>query len=394
MALLLENTPQPLADLARQWSVGDFTALPAIVLLSGADLHGARGAYAGSTATIYLNRDWLAVASRDQLSAVLTEELGHHLDGLLNGADTPGDEGELFALLLSGGPVDGALVASLRAQDDQTTIEQAGVVTAVENATVSIAASANPTPQLVAPAIQRVRIDAGNGFRYADGYTIAINGVSATWETAIKDGDNGDTALVDSKKVEAYLAERISEVFSAVVKAYKSNDSIIVESKTAATFSLAVRIEKNGNEGGGSFSFVTDTSDGRIGLLPTVGSFVVGLSKLSADADGEGPYAYRWQTSVDGVSWLDIANEVGVTYTVVNGDEGRYLRAAATYVDGGGFAEAIATEALFVVTADNGQGVLSAITENGPFVEGVTLVAGYVSDDPDGTAPPMFISGF
>ena len=114
LALLRENTPQPLADRARQWSVGDFTALPAIILLLSADLLGARGAYAGSTATIYLNRDWLAVASKDQLSAVLTEELGHHLDGLLNGADTPGDEGELFALLLSGGPVDGALVALTR----------------------------------------------------------------------------------------------------------------------------------------------------------------------------------------------------------------------------------------------------------------------------------------
>jgi hypothetical protein len=32
---------------------------------------------------------------------VLTEELGHHLDGLLNAVDTPGDEGEYFARLLA-----------------------------------------------------------------------------------------------------------------------------------------------------------------------------------------------------------------------------------------------------------------------------------------------------
>jgi surface antigen len=32
---------------------------------------------------------------------VLTEELGHHLDGLLNVVDTPGDEGRRFSLLLS-----------------------------------------------------------------------------------------------------------------------------------------------------------------------------------------------------------------------------------------------------------------------------------------------------
>jgi hypothetical protein len=32
--------------------------------------------------------------------AVLTEELGHHLDELLNVTDTPGDEGKTFGALL------------------------------------------------------------------------------------------------------------------------------------------------------------------------------------------------------------------------------------------------------------------------------------------------------
>jgi hypothetical protein len=43
----------------------------------------------------------LLQASRAQVLAVLTEELGHHLDGLLNSVDSPGDEGEMFAALLS-----------------------------------------------------------------------------------------------------------------------------------------------------------------------------------------------------------------------------------------------------------------------------------------------------
>ena len=58
---------------------------------------GAAGAYAISTGTIYVNQDWLKTASYDWVMAVLTEELGHHLDGLLNTVDTPGDEGEFFA---------------------------------------------------------------------------------------------------------------------------------------------------------------------------------------------------------------------------------------------------------------------------------------------------------
>ena len=63
---------------------------------------GAAGAYAISTGTIYLNQDWLANANKQQALAVLTEELGHHLDGLLNNSDTPGDEGKLFAEILLG----------------------------------------------------------------------------------------------------------------------------------------------------------------------------------------------------------------------------------------------------------------------------------------------------
>ena len=52
-------------------------------------MNGAMGAYAISTGTIYLNADGLATASEDEAIAVLSEELGHHLDGLLNAVDTP-----------------------------------------------------------------------------------------------------------------------------------------------------------------------------------------------------------------------------------------------------------------------------------------------------------------
>jgi Ca2+-binding RTX toxin-like protein len=67
------------------------------VLLSAADIGGAMGAYAVSTGKIYLNAEWLEGATKDQAISVLTEELGHHLDGILNAVDTPGDEGELLS---------------------------------------------------------------------------------------------------------------------------------------------------------------------------------------------------------------------------------------------------------------------------------------------------------
>ena len=101
-ALRLDGESAQLTALISQWAAGDFSALPPIEVLEGSVLPGAAGAYAISTGTIYVNGDWLASASEQQVIAVLTEELGHHLDGLLNASDTNGDEGELFAIDLEG----------------------------------------------------------------------------------------------------------------------------------------------------------------------------------------------------------------------------------------------------------------------------------------------------
>ena len=98
-ALQLDGEPAELTALISQWAAGDFSALPPIEVLEGSVLPGAAGAYAISTGTIYLNGDWLASASEQQVIAVLTEELGHHLDGLLNTSDTPGDEGSFTAFI-------------------------------------------------------------------------------------------------------------------------------------------------------------------------------------------------------------------------------------------------------------------------------------------------------
>ena len=99
-ALLLKEEPQALTDLVRQWSGGDFSSLPPIVLLSSSDISGAMGAYAISTGTIYINADWLAGASNDHAFRVLTHELGHHLDSRLSLIETEGEEGGYFSSLL------------------------------------------------------------------------------------------------------------------------------------------------------------------------------------------------------------------------------------------------------------------------------------------------------
>ena len=99
-ALKLTSDQPELYLLEKQWAEGDFSKLPPIVLLNQSSMKGAAGAYSISKKSIYLNIDWLERSHSNQILKVLTEELGHHLDSMLNSKDTPGDEGELFSALL------------------------------------------------------------------------------------------------------------------------------------------------------------------------------------------------------------------------------------------------------------------------------------------------------
>ena len=133
-ALALQGE-QPLLDqLISQWSKSDFSGLPPIELLDEEAMPGAAGAYAVSTGTIYLNRGWLSGASNEQVHAVLTEELGHHIDAQLNESDTPGDEGELFSKLLLNPDLSAEKIRALKAQDDTSLIHVAGNTLEVETA--------------------------------------------------------------------------------------------------------------------------------------------------------------------------------------------------------------------------------------------------------------------
>jgi hypothetical protein len=184
-ALLLKRTPEALEELAAQWAKGDFSGLPPIVLLSSADISGALGAYAISTGTIYLNADWLAGASQEQVNAVLTEELGHHLDGLLNEVDTLGDEGEVFEALLSG---DGVLGAQQRdrmlEENDQGSIVVKGEVLVVEQASVPSTPipSASPGPMAVGMNLENI-VDWSPAWTFTDAFQASRPWISHAFNT-------------------------------------------------------------------------------------------------------------------------------------------------------------------------------------------------------------------
>jgi len=131
-ALLLSGIPEGLQILIDEWAVADFKSLPEVGLLSAADISGAMGAYAISTGKIYLNETWLEGARKEDVFAVLTEELGHHLDGLFNAEDTPGDEGYVFAEEIKGRTKSRELEKVEAKNDDHTIVNENGVAIEAE----------------------------------------------------------------------------------------------------------------------------------------------------------------------------------------------------------------------------------------------------------------------
>jgi Ca2+-binding RTX toxin-like protein len=211
-ALGLDHEPPQLRELVGQWAAGEFSGLPAVQLLPAASMAGAAGAYALSTGTIYLNADWLQQASAAQVLAVLTEELGHHLDGLLNRSDAPGDEGELFAALLHGdGLISDQQRQRLLAQNDQGSVLLNGAALTVEQA----ALTSTPIP---AASPGRTRGEFSNQWAFA---ALKADGSVVTWGFSAHGGDSSGVA--------GRLSSGVSQIFSSygAFAALKANGSVV-----------------------------------------------------------------------------------------------------------------------------------------------------------------------
>ena len=122
-------------------AIGNGSLEIGVSLLDNAEIKGALAAYAAQgpdgEPVIYLNRDWLGVLDATQVTKLLVEEYGHHLDHLLNpGGDTAGDEGQRFAAEVNGDDTSGLGFA---ADDDHATLAVEGRSTDVEFATLTFA---------------------------------------------------------------------------------------------------------------------------------------------------------------------------------------------------------------------------------------------------------------
>ena len=100
------------------------------------------------------------------------------------------------------------------------------------------------------------------------------------------------------------------------------------ESDTSVDDSIAVTITLTNMDEAGTVSLVRETG------VPEAGS---PLSAVLLDPDGGVTgLAWAWQRSVDQTTWEAIAGATGDAYTPTTDDEGKYLRATASYADGHG----------------------------------------------------------
>jgi Ca2+-binding RTX toxin-like protein len=94
---------------------------------------------------------------------------------------------------------------------------------------------------------------------------------------------------------------------------------------------------------------------GRVGIGGTAapGQTLTANNAL-ADADGLGMADYQWQGSVDGeVTWSDIDGAIGESFTLTEAQVGLRLRVVASYTDGHGTTESIASDATAAIAGGN-----------------------------------------
>lgn len=111
----------------------EMTGVPAEVLQGAYAAYSAEGP--NQVATIFINEQWWSEQSSQTRSAVMIEEIGHHIDRWLNGDDdTPGDEGEAFANAVLGQTPNFLDAARIAVENDAGTIWLDGEAYQVEQA--------------------------------------------------------------------------------------------------------------------------------------------------------------------------------------------------------------------------------------------------------------------
>ncbi|WP_301103425.1 putative Ig domain-containing protein [Propionivibrio sp.] len=129
---------------------------------------------------------------------------------------------------------------------------------------------------------------------------------------------------------------------------------------------------------------VNDTPTGAVTLTgPAVQNQILTAANTLADADGLGAIAYQWQSSTDGTNWSTISGATANTFTLSEAHVGQQVRVAASYTDGHGTAESVASAATAAISNAN-DAPTGVVTLTGTAAQNQTLTAANTLADTDG----------
>lgn len=119
-------------SIKQKWANDDFSELPDIKIISSEILGEANGAFAASTNTIYLSKEFVLDQDLGSIVSVILEETGHSVDSQINRFDSSGDEGDIFSRVVQGKTISQEDWSVLKTEDDSGAIVIDGVEVAIE----------------------------------------------------------------------------------------------------------------------------------------------------------------------------------------------------------------------------------------------------------------------
>ena len=110
---------------------------------------------------------------------------------------------------------------------------------------------------------------------------------------------------------------------------------------------------------------------------------VLSAANTLADIDGLGSIGYQWQSSTDGTTWSAISGATASTFTLTEAQVGKQVRAVASYTDGHGTYESVASSATSAIANVN-DALSGEVGVGGTATQGQTLTASNAFADADG----------
>ena len=212
-------------------------------------------------------------------------------------------------------------------------------------------------------AVQNQMLAASNTLADADGLGV----INYQWQSSI-DGNTWN-AINGASASSFTLGETQVGKQIRVTASYTDGQGLVESMVSAATTVVAN---------------VNDVPAGSVSLSGTaVLGYLLTVSNTLADLDGMGTIAYQWQSSVDGTNWNAISGATTDTFSLTAAQVGKYVRSVASYTDGHGTLESVASgsEKVFATVNNLPTG---AVSITGAAAQNQVLVASNTLADVDG----------